>query len=83
MLLDAAVVFGLNLWEKRLKKEKELAEKEAEVQHETVKKASRAEKTANRQQRKAEEKKHMNGGGQASFAPKQHIQQPDKSKKSR
>lgn len=83
MLLDAAVVFGLSVWEKKLKQEKELAEKEAELQHETTKKATRALKAATRQQRKAEEKKHVNGGGQASFTPKQHIQQPDKNKKSR
>jgi hypothetical protein len=83
MLLDAAVVFGLSVWEKKLKQEKELAEKEAEVLHETTKKETRAQKAASRQQRKATEKKHTNGGGQTSFAPKQHIQQPDKNKKSR
>ena len=60
-----------------------LAEKEAEVLHETTKKETRAQKAASRQQRKAEDKKHVNGGGQTSFAPKQHIQQPDKNKKSR
>jgi hypothetical protein len=83
MLLDAAVVFGLNLWEKKMKEEKELAEKEAEIQHETVKKAGRAQKAADRHQRKAEDKKLSNGAAHTSFAPKQHIQQPDKGKKSR
>jgi len=83
MLLDAIVVFGLHHWDKRLKKEKQAALEEDAVQHETVKKASRAQKAAARQQRKAEEKKHQNGMGQASFVPKQHIQQPDKNKKLR
>jgi hypothetical protein len=83
MLLDAAVVFGLSVWEKKLKQERDLAEREADIQHETTKKASRAQKAASRQQRKVEEKKNLNGGSQASFVPKQHIQQPDKNKKSR
>jgi len=83
MILDAIVVFGLNQWEKRLKLEKELAAQEQAVEQETKKKASRAQKSADRQQRRAEEKKHQNNAGQASFAPKQHIQQPDKNKKLR
>lgn len=85
MLLDAAVLFGINVWEKRLKQKRDEATKEVEIHHETVKKADRALKVASRQQRRAEDKKlHGNGtGGQTSFAPKQHIQQPDKGKKSR
>jgi len=83
MLLDAVLVFGLNRWEKRLKEEKELAAQEDAVQHEVEKKATRAQKAADRQKRKAEQKKHHNAGGQTSFAPKQHIQQPDKNKKLR
>lgn len=83
MILDACVVFGLDFWQKRMKKAKELAQHDVEVKHETTKKASRAQKAASRQQRKAEEKKHTNDSGPASFVPKQHIQQPDKNKKSR
>jgi len=85
LLLDAAVLFGINVWEKRLKQQKDESAKEVEIHHETVKKADRALKAASRQQRRAEEKKlHANGtGGQASFVPKQNIQQPDKSKKTR
>lgn len=83
MILDALVVWGLNVYDKKLKAEKEAAAAEADVQHETEKKATRATKAANRAQRKAEQKKTQNTNGQASFAPKQHIQQPDKNKKLR
>jgi hypothetical protein len=84
MLLDALVVYGLTTWEKRIKEEKEKAAAEDGMEHEEEKKKTMAEKAQTRQTRKEQQKKtnNMKNGG-ASFVPKQNINQPDKSKKSR
>lgn len=85
MLIDGLVIFGLNIWEKRLKAEKERLEQEAanaaDTKHEADKKADRAKKAAQREQRKVEEKKIQNIKGQTAFNMKNPIQQPDKNKK--
>jgi hypothetical protein len=83
MLLDGLVVWGLHIWEKRAKLQKELALHEESNEHEILKKTTRADKAANRNQRKAMDKKTHNKSGQTSFAPKANIIQPDKNKKSR
>lgn len=82
MLIDSLVVYGLHVWERRLKEEKaRLAEKEG-VAKEVDKKATRATNVAVRHQRKDEEKRAKNHGNAfPSSAPKHHIMQPDKSKK--
>ncbi|GKY98432.1 hypothetical protein MPSEU_000800700 [Mayamaea pseudoterrestris] len=82
MLLDGLVVLGLNLWDNHLKAKKLKAAQTDDVDHEIDKKASRANKSISRQQRKAEDTKHKHNmkGKPVSFAPKQHINQPKKSK---
>lgn len=80
MLVDALVVYGLSVWEKRLKDEKERAVHEEEIAKETDKKTKKHLKAASRFQAKAREKKNKivneKGGKQ-----KHNIMQPDKSKK--
>jgi len=85
MVVDILVVVVLNRWEKRMKAQRELNAQESAKAHETAKKETRAQKAASRKQQRAEDKKnHQNGSaGTTSFAPRQHIQQPDKSKKLR
>ena len=79
MVLDGLVVLGLNLWDKQLKAQKQKAVQEEAIEHETDKKATRANKTGSRLQRKVEEKKlKQTEKGPVSFAPKQHINQPKK-----
>jgi hypothetical protein len=82
MLIDSLVVYGLTVWDRRLKEAKaKLAEKEGLVKEEE-KKAVRDTKVAVRQQRKDGEKKAKNQGNAfPSRAPKHHIMQPDKGKK--
>jgi len=80
MAVDCIVVYGLHLWEKRLKAQKAKIAEEQAVAHETEKQATRAVKSANRQQRKAEQKKTKNQG-QPYVTTKHNIMQPDKSKK--
>ena len=84
MIIDALVVYGLHVWEGRLKKQKsEIAEKEAK-QLETQKKATRNEKAAQREQIKANQKKQQNKAGtHADFSRKTPIKQPDRNKKMR
>jgi hypothetical protein len=87
MLADAVVIYVLHQTEKQLKREKEKDKQEAHAaaaaEHETDKKATRAQKAATRSQRKQEEKKIAQTAGQASFAPRVKVMQPDKNKKSR
>lgn len=85
-VVDSAIIIGLHLYDKQLKKGTPKNEKRAEeVQVEANKKEARAQKTADRAQRKAQDKmtKLQNGSKQASFAPKQTIKQPEGNKKSR
>ena len=80
MLVDCCMVYGLHVWEKRLKAEKARIAGEQAVVHETEKRDARAVKAANRQQRKASERKNKNQG-QPYVTTKHNIMQPDKSKK--
>jgi len=83
MLVDCVAVYALSVWEKSLKQEKaklaEMADEQAKA-NEADKQASRAVKTADREQRKAEQKKNKNQG-QPYVSTKHNIMQPDKSKK--
>jgi hypothetical protein len=84
MLIDAAVLYGLNSYDKKLQAKKVENARAAEIEHEIDKKASRAQKVATREQRKVQDKlTKQKTAGQSSFAPRQTIQQPDNNKKSR
>jgi len=80
MLVDSLIVYSLSVWEKQIKSEGAKIVEEQAVAHETDKQAARAVKTANREQRKAEQK-NVKNQGQPYVTPKHNIQQPDKSKK--
>lgn len=83
MLVDGLIVYGLHIWEGRLKKKRaEIAEKDALV-HEIEKKAASSEKAALREKNKAEQKKLKQHAKMATNAPKAPIQQPDRNKKMR
>ena len=79
--MDGLVVWGLTILEKRLKEEKAAMLETENVQHESDKKEVRALKTANMQQRKAEQKKQHIDQKVSHSAPKNPIMQPDKNKK--
>lgn len=84
MLIDSLVVYGLTVWERRLKEEKaRLAGKEG-LAKEVDKKATLATKSAVRKQRKEGEKKAKNHGNafpNTVHPNKRHgIMQPDKTK---
>jgi hypothetical protein len=80
MLIDSAIVYGLTVWDRRLKEQREVALREEALHREIDKKDKRATRAAQRQQRKAAQKKQHNVPYQNSV-PKQKIMQPDKSKK--
>jgi cell division protein ZapA (FtsZ GTPase activity inhibitor) len=79
VLFDLLVILGLNLWDNHLKAKKKLQAHEEAMDHEIIKKDSRANKTETRNQRRADDKKQKHEAkGQVSFTPKQHINQPKK-----
>lgn len=83
MFLDGVLLWSLYRYEAKISSDKEALAKDDRAK-EIDKKADRARKAANREQRKAQELQlKAQTNGQASFAPKQHIQQPDKNKKTR
>ena len=79
--MDGLVVWGLTILEKRLKEEKAAMLETENVQHESDKKEVRALKTANMQQRKAEQKKQHIDQKASHSAPNNPIMQPDRNKK--
>lgn len=87
MLVDGLVIYGLQVWETRLKKAKAEDEQkmaaEATAANETTKKDKRAQKAATRQQMKQQEKNVLQKSGKANFTAKANIVQPDKNKKQR
>lgn len=80
MLADALIVYSLSVWEKRIKTDSAKIAEEQAVAHETDKQEKRALKTANREQRRAEQK-NIKNQGQPYVTTKHNIMQPDKSKK--
>ena len=87
LVIDSLVVFGLHRWEGQLKekraREEEVAMHRQDVKHETEKRSRQYEKAAERAQKKANDKKmHNTTTKNANFAPTNHIQQPDRNKKS-
>lgn len=83
LLGDAVLLFGLSYWNKKAKEAEDKGAKEDEVVHEAEKKATRAQKAADREQRKFNEKKTQHVGGPVNFGLKNPIQQPDRNKKQR
>jgi hypothetical protein len=84
MLMDSLVIYGLTVWEKRLKDDKAKRIEKEGLQKEVDKKAARAAKAAIRQEQKEGVKKAQNHGQafpHTVHPSKRHgIVQPDKTK---
>jgi spore coat polysaccharide biosynthesis predicted glycosyltransferase SpsG len=81
MLIDSLVVYGLHIWEKRLKEAKAKLLAEENENKEMHKKASHDIKVATRQEQKNMSKRVQHQGkAYPSTVPKGHIMQPDKMK---
>jgi hypothetical protein len=81
-LIDAFVLYGLHLLDRRLKSKKLKVRSEKDVVKEIQKKEMLASKLATRQQHQQAFKKQIHNQGKAfpSTVPKAHILQPDKMK---
>jgi hypothetical protein len=81
MVVDGLVLYGLHVWEKRVREAKAKILHEENDAKEVLKKASHATKIASREQQKAKGKKLKNQGkAYPNTVPKAHILQPDKTK---
>jgi hypothetical protein len=81
MVVDGLVLYGLHVWEKRVREAKAKILHEENDAKEVLKKASHATKIASREQQKAKVKKLKNQGkAYPNTVPKAHILQPDKTK---
>jgi len=81
MLVDSLVLYGLHIWEKRVRESKARILQEENGAKEVLKKASQANKIATREQQRANTKKIKNQGKAfPNTVPKAHILQPDKTK---
>lgn len=84
MLIDSLVVYGLTVWEKRLKEEKAKRMEKEDLVKEVDKKETRATKASIRQQQKEGVKKAQNHGNAFPNTVKPNkrhgIMQPDKAK---
>lgn len=81
MIVDGLVLYGLHVWEKRVREAKAKILHDENEAKEVLKKASHATKIATREQQKANIKKLKNQGkAYPNTVPKAHILQPDKTK---
>jgi hypothetical protein len=82
LVIDALVLYGLHLLDRRIKLEKSKLATEKDMNKEILKKESNASKAAVRQQQHQILNKQIHNQGKAypSTVPKFHILQPDKMK---